>query len=526
MAAAAKHLGLDISRTGIRLAQAHIDGNHDLVVDSYVSLDVPEGLISETSIIDIPAVARLISEAYAVGSFTTKSVVASTFGRQQLYLPASFAKVPHAELRKSLQLRTPTDEPLPFSADGAQFDFLPAPDAPVRAGKVSGLLVGASAQIVSSLEQVVSAAGLKLVGIDAGAFALARATQAAVGSVDDAVIVDIGKTNTTVVQASSGTAVSVQLTPDGGDTITDRLMDRLQLTRGAAEKLKTSEDTSAIEAYRGDFEDVLAEVVSDIAWSVEEILHEHQLSQIVLTGGGARTFGIDRAFGDRFRIAVSAPQFADANGQLVSLVAVGLALPGAGVDLRPVSLADRSGLVRTAAVAAAALLVAGAAIGVTGLQSSSAASQLASASEQQQTLEAQLEDVSEAASVSTQLQVLSDARSAATAAESDWSGIFTRLNALTPEGMTISQFTISSFGANAEAAADSEGPLNVAVTTTSETLPDLTSWLNALKSDAGVTSAKVTDSQRIEDTGTYTTSVSVELSPSFTYRFDQSGAAQ
>ncbi|KAB1661598.1 hypothetical protein F8O07_06750 [Pseudoclavibacter sp. CFCC 13796] len=521
-------VGLDISQGGLRLAEAHIDHGTP-VVDSYVSRVLPEGIVSEGAIIDAERFSSILREAFEAGRFSSRNIAVAAFGRRSVVREITMPRLNRQETRAALAVHVPTEDPLPFDAGEAVFDFIPVED--VKSGskpKVRGMLVGSASQPVISIIAAVKAAGLRVVAVDSGPIAVVRAIPETIAESGDYILIDIGRSTSSVVYVSGGRPRQVEITMDGGDIVTERLMEKLGLTRGAAEKVKLTRDPNVLERYRAQFQEVLEDTVTDIAWSVEGMMQAHdRIGQLVLTGGAARLHGIERAFADRFRVSVSAPEFTSDAGEEVSLVAVGLSLAehGASANLLPNEVSAKKSLSKAAAVSvatvAASVLVFGAVLGVTGGRAATAQDQLDSATSQNTQLSAEYQQVADAEQTARRVSLLNTDRTAATAVESDWSDIFTRMNAVTPAGMDISAFTINSFGSSGSAADSGGDGLSVAVSTTSSTLPDLTAWLNALKSNPDVVSAKVTSSERNQTTGQYQTSVTVALTPSFTYRYVQ-----
>lgn len=518
-------VGLDISQRGLRLAEAHLDKGTP-VVDSYVSRVLPEGIVSEGAIIDSERFSEILREAFEAGKFSSRNIAVATFGRRTVVREITMPRLNRQDTRAALAVHVPTEDPLPFDAGEAIFDFIPVEDVKSSSKpKMRGMLVGSAAQPVMSIISAVKAAGLRVVAVDSGPIAVVRAVPDAV-SAGDYILIDIGRSTSSVVYVSGGRPRQVEITMDGGDIVTERLMEKLGLTRGAAEKVKLTRDPNVLARYRTQFQEVLDDTVTDIAWSVEGIMQEHDnIGQLVLTGGAARLHGIERAFADRFQVSVSAPEFTSDEGEEVSLVAVGLSLHdrGASANLLPHEVSAKAKLSKAAAtsivtIAASALLF-GAVAGLTGAKASSAQNQLDATTSQNTQLTAEYQQVADAEKTARRVALLTTDRTAATAVESDWSDIFTRMNAVTPAGMDISAFTINSFGSSGSGAESGGDGMSVAVSTTSSTLPDLTAWLNALKSNPDVVSAKVTSSERNQTTGQYQTSVTVALSPAFTYRF-------
>lgn len=527
-------VGLDISRGGLRLAEAHLEDGTP-VVDSYVERVLPEGVVGEGVIIDGDQFSAILREAFEAGGFSTRSVAAAAFGRKTVIRDATMPRLSRAETRAAVQTNPPTDDPLPFQQDDAVFDFIPTGD--VTAGskaKVTGILIGAERRSVNSIVRAIRQAGLRPVAIDSGPVATIRAIPAGIADAGTYVLLDIGRSTTSVAYVESGRPRQIEFTMDGGDVVTDRLMERLGLTRGAAEKVKLTRDPNVRARYAEDLDAVLQAAVSDLAWPVQAVMQDRQVDQIVLTGGGSRLEGIERAFADRFKVAVSAPQFTVEGGGVVSLAAVGLSLVGHGTtaDLMPPDASHRlrlsKGVVATGVTVAAGAVVFALVAGVTGGQAAAASSRLDRAQAEAASLSEQYASVSDADHAATGVELLTADRSAATAVESDWADIFMRLNALTPSGMTITKFTIDSFGSSAVTSGESEdaGGLTVAITTQSKDIPDLTAWLNSLKSNHQVVGAQVTSSQQEESTGLYQTTVSLDLSPTFTYRYVQTGEAK
>jgi type IV pilus assembly protein PilM len=130
------------------------------------------------------------------------------------------------------------------------------------------------------------------------------------------VLVDIGATTTNIVVTSAGVPQFVRMIPFGGQSITDALRARLEVTEEQAEALKiarglgnepaTSElDFASIEIIRASALELLNSIRNTLNFysSTRPI---ESLEALILSGGGARLSGLARAFGEMFRLPVVA----------------------------------------------------------------------------------------------------------------------------------------------------------------------------------------------------------------------------
>lgn len=298
-------VGIDISDRSIKIAEIDSEGDSRLLSVCWSSL--PPGAIRRGVVQDVPLVIAAVQDAFArcspvpvAGRRVTASVPEIRSFVRVLDLPT----MSDSETEEAVQWAV--RQHVPFDLDRVYLDWQQLSKTPEQGRQL--VLVGvAQRDVIDPLVEVLEGAALEVVALELEAQAIVRSLLPRnVADVQGVLIVDLGATSTNIIYFSEGAmrfTTSVQL---GGDDLTNRLAQALNLQPAiAAEKkaligISGSDDTDVANALRG----ATLELVQRIEKVVREMGLQLQLNDyvrtILLAGGSANLPGIQDLFGEVF----------------------------------------------------------------------------------------------------------------------------------------------------------------------------------------------------------------------------------
>lgn len=291
-------IGLDISDHVIKAVELQrVKGGHALRAVS--ERGVPEGWIVDGEIREPSQVAHLISELVSrplEGKFSSKVCVASLPEQRTFVKLISIDSFAPAEKQEAI--RWAASQHIPFTLEEVELDSEPHPE--LSQGAKTAIVVGAAPKVlVESYTTALTAAGLKVVGLDLESTALARAL-AHSGNNATELIIDLGGNRTTVCVCFRGVVHLSSNLPFSGSDLTRTVSERLHLSLSEAEKAK---HIFGLHPTRGHGR-VRAALIPELNALVEKLREIIEFSrnhfpalspfgQLTLTGGGSLLNGID-----------------------------------------------------------------------------------------------------------------------------------------------------------------------------------------------------------------------------------------
>lgn len=297
-------VGLDIGAT-LRAVEVHRGSGRPTVV-RHAELALPEGAVRRGEVIEVSTVASAVRRLWSEGGFRTKEVALGIGGTNVIAREMSLPRAPLAQLRETLPFQV--QELLPMPVSDAVLDFYPISEEAGEAGPmVSGLLVAAIKDAVSTNVAAVTQAGLRPVHVDLIPFAVTRAVAPVATAKGRFAIVDIGATTTNVVVVDHGVPQYVRIIPSGADDITKAIAQRQQWQPEQAERAKRALGIGAGMLRQEDrpIIEIIYQVVGELLANIRNTLNYYAtakpaapLSHVVLAGGGSRLTGLATAMGE------------------------------------------------------------------------------------------------------------------------------------------------------------------------------------------------------------------------------------
>jgi len=314
-------VGLDIGSTAVRGVELSAAKKNKPNLLRFHEVVLPPGAVSRGEILDAVAVGVALKQLWSEGRFKTKDVILGTGNQNVLVRDLTVPKMSLKEIRESLPMQV--QSLLQMALEDSILDFYPVSEGMNEHGPtVNGLLIAAEKEGILGTIRVVERAGLTPVDVDLIPFALNRLFMDG-SNVDGTVaIIDVGGSSTSMLIAREGVPQFVRIIPAGGDDLTQALKSELEINVNATEELKRTlrvgaEATSEDDYVTGRSQCTCPKCLADVATvddpRANEILQrvtgellsglrntvsyfnnthpENPVTQILLTGGGARLSG-------------------------------------------------------------------------------------------------------------------------------------------------------------------------------------------------------------------------------------------
>jgi type IV pilus assembly protein PilM len=479
-------IGLDIGSSAVRAAEVLMDGDRR-VLRRFAQVGLPEGAVVEGEIRDREAVTAAIKRLWQHGRFSGRTVVVGVGSQRAMVRQVEMPPMPDSELRSALPLKI--GELLPIPVQQAVVDFAPLPKGDGDAGPRRVLVVAAQRDVVTDELAAVEAAGLRVEAFEASSLALLRAVasgRADGGPNELEAVVGIGAELLTIVVRDGGVPRFVRtatLTGPAGTTSGDSGPTGL----GHAGRGRSTSAVVVSAAQR------LDTIVSEVRSSLEYLVSQSatkQLSQVVITGGGAMVAGVPDALSAAVGVPVSV---AEARIELDAkelgldeealneasfrwLTAVGLAQWGTDVygrtSLVPPEVFTKRKQRRAAVSAVVAIVVVVAGLGAVSYgrvrSADNVSKQIATAQQESASFQRKINALGYVLAIPTELRARRALAAEALSGDIDWIGMMDRLARAMPANVTPTTVTLSKSAAGTTSVTPDAivGSLNMTAETT------------------------------------------------------------
>ncbi len=283
-------LGVDIGSSSIKIVQ--LARGEGFALQTYGIVDIPEPISSQTTDEQINKLAELLSNLMAAAKVSTKNCTMSLPNAAVFTSVIDMPKMADQEMESAMQFEAKKYVPLPFSEVTLSWIII-SDNADGATCKV--LLIAVPKQIRDIYIKLFTIAGLNLEIIEIEALSLIRSLTTEKDKND--VIIDIGAKVTGLNFVRNGTLQLTRNLSIGGDTITERIGQALNLSLPRAEQFKRD-----FGLHNTDFlPEAVKPVLNLIKNEVGQIMgiykaHDVVPDRLVLVGGGAQLPGIVEYF--------------------------------------------------------------------------------------------------------------------------------------------------------------------------------------------------------------------------------------
>jgi type IV pilus assembly protein PilM len=294
-------VGLDIGTFAVRAAELN-PGRNRPSLNRFAQVTLPPGAVVSGEVVDVAAVSAAIKRLWEEGGFAAKKVVVGLSSQRAIVRQAEVADMPEEDLRSSLRFDAHDLIPIPMDdalVDSSVLERDDGGDDP----KMRILLAAVPRDVVTSLLQAVTDAGLTATAVDVQSLALLRALPPEAAGQTEA-IVSIGAALTTIAIRENGIPRFVRVVNIGGESITAAIAEDVSCDLEYAEHLKrhalvnpaTDGDSSAtLNRASHVVHDRINPLVDEIRGSLDFYLAQadvERIERIVVTGGALRTPGL------------------------------------------------------------------------------------------------------------------------------------------------------------------------------------------------------------------------------------------
>ena len=284
-------LGVDIGTQAIKLVQLR---SEDLMLETYGIVDILEPVTMQSNASAIASTVNLLKNLTEKARVTTKRCAMSLPNSAVFTSVIDMPKMTEVELESAIQYEAKKYVPLPFSEVSLSWSVI-SEDVATNTSKI--LLIAVPKQIRDTYIKIFQDAGLELEIIEIEALALIRALIEDKSKND--VIIDIGAKVTGINFVREGLLQLTRNLNIGGDTITEKISQALNLQAGRAEQFKRDFGLNSSEFLPEAVKPVLNDIKSEIK-QILELYKSHNVlcDRVVLVGGGALMPGLQEFFSD------------------------------------------------------------------------------------------------------------------------------------------------------------------------------------------------------------------------------------
>jgi type IV pilus assembly protein PilM len=293
-----KLVGLDIGASSLKLAEV-LSTSHGYVLNRFLQLPLPKGIIAEGILNDPRALSLKIKELFWNSGCRGKGIVASLSGNTVVVKKATFAQMDETELRELI--RDEAGKYLPFdNMDEVNYDFQILGDNEYNPNQMDVIIVAAKKEMVEIYADAITAAGLNVAIMDVDSFALETMYEANYEFEDNeiVVIVRIGADLTNINVIKGGMSIFTRDFTLGGNSITQGLQEKYGVTFEEAEQIKVEgipgSDQDNVD-LRNSILDFAEPICSEIERSIDyfrSTFGGEYIKRIYLAGGSSRIPGL------------------------------------------------------------------------------------------------------------------------------------------------------------------------------------------------------------------------------------------
>lgn len=268
-----------------------------------------DSAIQDGVIEDYEALAKATNELFTkdvIGEINTRRV-AATIPSSKAYsriitLPA---KLDHKELEEAVRLEANQYIPIPIEDLYIDFEV-----ASRLSDEVDVLVVGVPRNIIDSYMKFFDLVGLEVCSIETTISAASRLVSNVDSSSDiPTILIDLGSLSVDLTVFDKSVVVNGTV-PGGGDDFSNRIAEKLSVTKSEANSIKTKyglgvskHQTQVREALKPQLESLIKEVRRVIRYYEERTEGKNTIGQIITMGGGANMPGLVEYLTDNLRIA-------------------------------------------------------------------------------------------------------------------------------------------------------------------------------------------------------------------------------
>ncbi|PKN77447.1 MAG: pilus assembly protein PilM [Deltaproteobacteria bacterium HGW-Deltaproteobacteria-10] len=303
-----KIVGLDIGSSSLKLAEV-ISSSKGHILNQFLQIPLPKGIIIEGVLVDARELSLKVKELFKQAGLQRRGIATSLSGNSVIVKKVTFAQMQETELRELI--RDEGGKYLPFdNMDDVNYDFQILGDNEFNPNQMDVIIVAAKKDIVNSYLDALVGAGLNVVIMDVDSFALETMYEANYEYENNEIVVmvNIGASITNINILKSGMSIFTRDFTLGGNSITEALQGKYQISFEEAEKNKiecspdNNQDNIELQNSILDFaEPICSEIERSIDYFRSTFGGEN-IKHVFLSGGSARISGLAATLSQRLNI--------------------------------------------------------------------------------------------------------------------------------------------------------------------------------------------------------------------------------
>jgi type IV pilus assembly protein PilM len=278
-------IGLDIGSHSIKVCQVAPAGEGFKLV-SLGSSKLPEGAVEDGILQEPEEVAKIITTLLKNLKLKEKRVAISISGYSVIVKKINLSVMEEKDLDEYIQAEV--GQYIPFDIEDVYLDYQDLQTSTEDYDRTDVMLVAAKKEVVDGYLAMLQSAGLKVVIVDIGGFALENVYDANYSLDENVALVDIGATKMSINIVSQN---------------------RFGVTLEEAEGLKMGYEP--IEEKQKDLDEIYANTCTQWALELKKAIDlyytnnpDMALNKIILSGGGSRIQGLDQFFAEEIGLEV------------------------------------------------------------------------------------------------------------------------------------------------------------------------------------------------------------------------------
>lgn len=302
-----KIVGLDIGSSSLKLAEV-VSSSHGYILNKFLQIPLPKGIIAEGVLVDSRELSLKVKELFKNSGLRNRGVATSLSGNSVIVKKVTFAQMEETELRDLI--RDEGGKYLPFdNMDDVNYDFQILGDNEFNPNQMEVIIVAAKKDIVNNYMDAFLGAGLNVMIMDVDSFALETMYEANYEYENNeiVVVVNIGASITNINVIKGGMSVFTRDFTLGGNSITEALQEKYQISFEEAEKNKVEglPDNYEDKELKDSILDFAEPICSEIERSIDyfrSTFGGENIKHVLLSGGSARISGLAATLSQRLNI--------------------------------------------------------------------------------------------------------------------------------------------------------------------------------------------------------------------------------
>ncbi|KPJ99136.1 MAG: pilus assembly protein PilM [Desulfobacterales bacterium SG8_35] len=299
-------IGLDIGSHAIKICQVAKSGE-DFKLVTLGTAKLPEGAVEDGILQEPEEVAGIITTLLKNLKLKEKRVAISISGYSVIVKKINLSVMDEKDLDEYIQAEV--GQYIPFDIEDVYLDYQDLHTNTEEYDRTDVMLVAAKKEVVDGYLSMPQSAGLKVVIVDIGGFALENIYDANYSLDENVALVDIGATKMSINIVSQGISVLARDVVVGSRQLTDQIQNRFSVTTDEAEGLKMGYEP--VEEKQKDLDEIFGNTCAQWALELKKAIDlyytnnpDTALNKIILSGGGSKVQGLDQFFAEEIGLEV------------------------------------------------------------------------------------------------------------------------------------------------------------------------------------------------------------------------------